>query len=242
DALRDEIQAWTPTHVAMPSLRDRHPDHGALRVMLELALAKARSNCTRLSYVVHGRDTDADAVRLARDPERHARKRAALMAHASQISLSESRLMRWADQPESFEPAEPGGLIAGAASGGIVLSLPLAPAFRFWRRHDVLLVIADGERIERARVALPRLAGSMAHARLGRALCAGRVDVDLDHGTLQIAIAADAAGQVHGYVKLDRTMPRVVIFDVATWQRFGDFSASEAPSVEPVPIAHRASL
>jgi hypothetical protein len=43
-------------------------------------------------------------------------------------------------------------------------------------------------------------------------------------------------------VKLDRTMPRVLIFDVETWQRFGDLSASQAPSVEPVPIAHRASL
>ena len=242
DALRDEIAAWTPTHVAMPSLRDRHPDHGALRVMLELALAKARSTCTRLSYVVHGRDDNADALRLASDPARHARKRDALMAHTSQISLSRSRLLRWADQPEAFEAAEPDGSIAGASGGGIVLSLPLAPAFRFWRRHDVLLVIADGDRIARARVPLPRLAGSTARARLGSALCAGRVDLDLDRGTLKIAIAADAAGHVRGYVKLDRTMPRVIIFDVETWQRFGDFSAAQAPAVERVPLTHRASL
>jgi hypothetical protein len=224
----------------MPSLRDRHPDHGALRVMLELALAKARVSCARLSYVVHGRDADADALRLARDPGRHARKREALLAHASQISLSKSRLMRWADQPESFEPAEPGGSIAGAPGGGIVLSLPLAPAFRFWRRHDVVLVIADGERIVRARVPLPRLAGTTARATLGRALCAGRVDIELDRGTLQIAIAAE--GHVRGYVKLDRTMPRVVIFDDETWTRFGDFSALQAPGGEPIAVAQRASL
>ena len=242
ETLRDEIAAWRPTHVAMPSLRDRHPDHGALRVMLELALSRARSNCARLSYVVHGRDADADVIRLARDPGRHARKREALMAHASQISLSKSRLMRWADEPESFEPAEPGGSIAGGARGGIVLSLPLAPAFRYWRRHDVLLVIAHGERIERARVPLPRLVGTAARTALGRALCAGRIDVDLDRGTLKIAISGDAEGHVHGYVKLERTMPRVLIFDADTWQRFGDFSASQAPAVERVPVAHRASL
>jgi len=122
DALRDEIRASAPTHVAMPSLRDRHPDHGALRVMLELALARAHATCARLSYVVHGRDADADAVRLAGDADRHARKREALMAHTSQISLSKSRLLRWADQPESFEPAEPDGSIAGAPGGGIVRS------------------------------------------------------------------------------------------------------------------------
>jgi LmbE family N-acetylglucosaminyl deacetylase len=242
ETLRAEIAAFAPTHVAMPSLRDRHPDHGALRVMLELALAKARTNCTRLSYVVHGREHDADALELARDPVRHARKRDALLAHTSQISLSKSRLMRWADQPEAFEPAEPGGSIAGASGGGIVLSLPLAPAFRFWRRHDVLLVIADGERIERARVPLPRLAGSTAEATLGTSLCAGRVDVELDRGTLHIAIAADAEGHVRGYVKLDRTMPRVVIFDVETWKRFGDFSALQSPAGEPIAVAQRASL
>jgi LmbE family N-acetylglucosaminyl deacetylase len=242
DALRDEIRASAPTHVAMPSLRDRHPDHGALRVMLELALAKACATCVRLSYVVHGRDADAAAVRLAGNPERHARKREALLAHTSQTSLSKSRLLRWADQPESFEPAEPDGSIADASGGGIVLSLPLAPAIRFWRRHDVLLVIADGERIERARIPLPRLVGSTARATLGRALCAGRVDVELDRGTLQISIAGDAEGQVRGYVKLDRTMPRVVIFDVETWKRVGDFSALQAPTGEPIAVAQRASL
>lgn len=242
ETLRGEIAGFVPTHVAMPSLRDRHPDHGALRVMLELALAKAHASCVRLSYVVHGREGDRDALKVPRDPMRHARKREALMAHGSQISLSRSRLLRWADQPEAFEPAEPGGSIAGASGAGIVLSLPLAPAFRFWRRHDVLLVIENGDAIERARVPLPRLAGSAARAMLGHALCAGRVGVALDRGTLQIAIAGDAEGQVRGYVKLDRTMPRVVIFDVETWKRFGDFSPSHAPSVETVAVAQRASL
>lgn len=242
ETLRGEFERYAPTHVAMPSLRDRHPDHGALRVMLELALAKARASCVRLSYVVHGRDADAAALKVPRDATRHARKREALMAHASQISLSKSRLLRWADQPETFEPAEPGGSIAGASDGGIVLSLPLAPVFRFWRRHDVVLVIENGERIERARIPLPRLAGSTARATLGKALCAGRVDVTIDRGTLQIAIAGDADGHVRGYVKLDRTMPRVVIFDDETWQRFGDFSGSYAPSVETVAVAQRASL
>jgi LmbE family N-acetylglucosaminyl deacetylase len=244
DALRDEISRFAPTHVAMPSLRDRHPDHGALRVMLELALAKARATCMRLGYVVHGREAATSTWQLARDPARHAHKRDALMAHASQISLSRSRLLRWADAPESFEQAEPGGSIAGASRGGITLSLPLEPAFRFWRRHDVLLVITDGERIERARLPLPRLAGSVTRQTLGRALCAGRVDVEIDRGVLRIAIAGDAAGHVSGYVKLDRTAPRVLIFDVETWKRFGDFSALQAASTarEPVAAAQRASL
>ena len=81
-----------------------------------LRLRNARATCVCLSYVVHGRSNDSGEWDLARDRERHARKREALMAHTSQISLSKSRLLRWADQPESFEPAEPRGAIAiGAA-------------------------------------------------------------------------------------------------------------------------------
>jgi LmbE family N-acetylglucosaminyl deacetylase len=245
EALRAEIAGYVPTHVAMPSLRDRHPDHGALRVMLELALDKARTSCMRLGYVVHGRDGDGGAWLIARDAARHDRKRDALMAHASQTRLSKRRLLRWAAQQETFEPAEPGGSIAGPSGGGIVLSIPLVPPFRFWRRHDLLLVIANGARIERARVPLPRLSGNATHASLGRALCAGRVDVELDRGILKVTIAGDADGHVAGYVKLDRRAPRVMIFDVETWKRFGDLSALHdvpAARVEPVAVAQRASL
>ncbi|MEO7936976.1 MAG: PIG-L family deacetylase, partial [Dokdonella sp.] len=40
DELLVEIVDFAPTLVAAPSLADRHPDHSALRVMLELALAR----------------------------------------------------------------------------------------------------------------------------------------------------------------------------------------------------------
>src|SRR5262249_9348450 len=59
DTLAAEIAGFAPTHVALPSLHDRHPDHGALHVLVELALDKAGAACERLGYVVHGRDADA---------------------------------------------------------------------------------------------------------------------------------------------------------------------------------------
>ena len=101
DLLTAEIGTFLPTHVAMPSLRDRHPDHGALRVMVELALDKARSACVRLGYVVHGRTPKGADWLLPRDQMRQQRKREALMAHTSQTSLSERRLLRWANEQES---------------------------------------------------------------------------------------------------------------------------------------------
>jgi LmbE family N-acetylglucosaminyl deacetylase len=248
DEIAAEIGAYAPTHVAMPSLHDRHPDHGALRVMVELAIRKAHAQCVCLGYVVHGRTADSGEWLLPRDPERHRRKREALMAHGSQISLSRNRLLRWASQPESFEQVEPNrsGSIAAPQSATTVLSIPLLPAHRFWRRHDVLVVLVDGDRIERARVRLPRLVRSGTPRILGGALCSGRVSIDLAEGILRITVATGhQAGDISGYVKLERTAPRLLIFDVETWRRFEDFAPSRestAMRVEPVAVAQRASL
>lgn len=239
DALRAEIEAFAPTHIAMPSIGDRHPDHGALRVMLELALKKSRANAVRLGYTVHGREPDASEWRLPLDAERHWRKREALRAHASQISLSRGRLERWADADESFEYVE---AAAPAASEhvGLVLRMPLQPPQRFWRRHDVLLVLADGDRIESARVPLPRVFRP-AIPRTLASLHGGRVGVELEPGAVMIRIH----GRISGYVKLERCPPRLLIFDVETWKRFEDVAALHepaAPRVGPVPVAQRAPL
>ncbi len=245
ETLRAEIDAFAPTHIAMPSLRDRHPDHGALRVMLELALRRIRRSCVRLGYVVHGRSSDPGEWLPAPDAARHARKSEALLSHASQIILSRRRLLRWASQRESFDHGETNPSVAAAASGGILLSIPLIPRHRFWRRHEVLLVLADGERVERARVRLPRMIGAAGRKLLGTALCDGRATIALEDGALQISVAAGADGHASGYVKLERSAPRVFIFDVETWRRFEDFAAwhgSAAPRVEPVAVAQRASL
>jgi len=238
DLLAGEIAAFAPTHAAMPSLHDRHPDHGALRVLVELALERAHAKVERLGYVVHGREPDSGDWRLPRDEARHRRKVDALMAHTSQISLSRKRLLRWASAPETFERAETGS--ASATAAPVMLRIPLAPAYRYWRRHDLLVILSDGDRIARARIALPRHVDGVSQT-LARDACAGRVRVDLADGALQIAFAEGA----RGYLKVERTEPRLVIFDVETWCRIEDLAATPAvmtAPVEPVSVAQRASL
>ncbi|HJT97319.1 MAG TPA: PIG-L family deacetylase [Rhodanobacteraceae bacterium] len=239
DTLAAEVAAFAPTHVAMPSLRDTHPDHGALRVMGELALAKAGSRCTGLGYAVHGRDADAGAWLLPRDRERHARKREALMAHASQVSLSRRRLLRWASAPESFEHIEPRSSAARPRIEGSVLTIPLSPPHRFWRRHDVLVLLADGDTLAHVRVALPRVVRGTHHV-LARGACGGRVTIELADGMLRIVCAP---GDFQGYVKLERSAPRLFIFDVETWRSFADFpdAPPHAARVETVAVPQRAS-
>jgi len=238
DVLSAEIAGFAPTHVTMPSLRDRHPDHGALRVMLDLALAKAHARCVRLGYVVHGRGADSGEWQLTPDAARHQRKREALLAHASQVSLSRRRLLRWVEQIESFEQAEPEAPIAiHSASVDSVLRIPLLPAHRFGRQHDVLLVLAGRDQIERVRLRLPRLIRADASSILAEGLCSGRVTIELIEGALQITFAGGADGGASGYVKLERTWPRFIIFDASTWQRLEDF-----PTLQSVDAAHAKAL
>ena len=246
DTLAAEICTFAPTHVVMPSLRDRHPDHGALHVMLELALGKAETPCIGLGYVVHGRTGNPGEWLLPRDAERQHRKRDALMAHTSQIRLSGSRLLRWISQQESFEQVESRGSLAAWTPAGSVLRIPLDPPYRFLRQHEILLVLVDGDRIERARVRLPRLIRAGARQTLGTGLCSGRVSVELDGDGVKLIFAAGGiAHGASGYVKLERSAPRLLIFDTETWHRFEDFpmpDESVTTRVEPVVVAQRASL
>ncbi len=227
ETLAQEIAAFAPTHVAMPSLHDRHPDHGALRVLVELALERARAKVERLGYVVHGREPDSGDWRLPRDEARHRRKVDALMAHTSQISLSRKRLLRWASVNEAFERAEAGNSVS--ATVPVALRIPLEPAYRFWRRHDLLVIVSDGGRIERVRVPLPRLVDGTTST-LAHGACGGRVRVELTDGVLQITFADG----LRGYLKLERTAPRVIIFDVETWCRIEDLAATRATATAPV--------
>ena len=50
--------------------------------------------------------------------------------------------------------------------------------------------------------------------------------------------------ELSGYVKLERSAPRVMIFDVDTWHRFDDLPARReaAERIESVAVAQRASL
>jgi LmbE family N-acetylglucosaminyl deacetylase len=239
--LADEIRAFAPTHVATPSLRDRHPDHGALRVMVDLALAKTRAECVRLGYVVHGREEGPASCVLPEDSARHRRKIDALLAHESQIRLSRGRLLRWARQPESFERSE--GSMAMDFGARPLLRIGLGSPLRFWRRHDVLVVLADADGIHRARVRLPRFARGEPAGVLADAACSGRITIGIADGALWIAPVQPLRADARGFVKIERAAPRLVIFDADTWQRLEDLTTSSSPLAAPVvAVTERATL
>ncbi|HXS03465.1 MAG TPA: PIG-L family deacetylase [Rhodanobacter sp.] len=133
-AIRREIDPFTPDLIALPSLLDRHPDHGAAHVLVRLALAGQAAPPALYTYLVHGHgDADNGAgVEIQATPAQIANKREALLAHRSQLALSGGRMRRLADRPEHYVDA---GLSATAAA-----VLPWQPPrwLRPWLRLSVI--------------------------------------------------------------------------------------------------------
>jgi LmbE family N-acetylglucosaminyl deacetylase len=115
-ALARALAAFRPTIVVGPALGDRHPDHNALAVLLRLALARLAVDdrpARVLSYFVHPRPAyaahrHACSVRLTPDQVR--RKRAAILAHRTQLRLRPHSLLAFADARETF-------VLAGRGNG-----------------------------------------------------------------------------------------------------------------------------
>lgn len=102
-ALREALDAFRPTLVALPAWQDRHPDHGAAHVLCRLALAGWGGAPAVVAYPVHGDAHAADwPIAIDADAEEDQRKLAALAEHRSQTALSGGRLRRLAKRAERY--------------------------------------------------------------------------------------------------------------------------------------------
>ena len=208
-SLREHLLTLRPTVVAAPTLADRHPDHSAARVLVELALAGWPAGMQRpalLGYTVHGRDVQA-TVALPLDAAAHARKRAALEAHLSQLALSRTRLLRLAGAVEHYRVES---AFSPALNTASTVELPWQPATLLARSLELQVVLGEqGWRlpwIERARDDAPGL----------------RRDGDVWH--LQLS----ATRPQPLYVKLVSRLPTPWIFDHWGWASENDGSALTA--------------
>ena len=106
--LAEEIAEWSPTLLVTPSPFDCHPDHSALAILLRFSLARLRPDQLRfreISYLVHGRLARQSAQRwlpLGLLPAEQARKRQAILCHATQLVLSKRRFLAFAQDSERF--------------------------------------------------------------------------------------------------------------------------------------------
>jgi len=229
--LARHVNAFAPTHVALPVARDRHPDHSALHVLAERALAQsAWSNATRLNFLVHGVADSQHSEALVLTDAQQLRKRNAVLAHASQIRLSRSRLLRFAERPECFEPASSADHYETAADAR-EWSIPLSPSRLRWVRHEVLLVLSTAKATLRAR--LPFAGSSESTLRFG-------ADSELVVKLAKDRIKARIRGNdtlVRGYLKLQRADRGLVIYDREGWKTLSAPRAGEIAAQVQAPYA-----
>lgn len=223
--LQAEIAAFAPTHVVVPTLGDRHPDHSALRVMTDAALLRAGSAALRLGYVVHGEKLPADAASLPAQAARAQRKIEAMRAHASQIALSGRRLLELAGREEHFETVD--AAVPHDGDGPRVLQL-LYRDGAVRGAHELLLVLATSKDTLRFRAPLPHLA-RVARTQLvdahGRA-----VAVERTADALRVVLPDEMARYAAVYAKLHRSGPRLVIFDRSNWYDARDLLIGHTPA------------
>ncbi|HST27244.1 MAG TPA: PIG-L family deacetylase [Rudaea sp.] len=222
-ALRREFATFAPTCVVLPSLGDRHPDHSAANILVRLALLGIDAKYPRLlEFAVHGGVADG-GVACELDARRQDRKRAAILAHATQMRLSGKRFLRYAGAVEIFrattaDAAENPHIPLRARAdndGRLRIELDTGRA----RRGSSLFVVMDGGK-HACRWLVPWKSGSAAlpvfDAAQGKEVGTARIE----HAgkRVSLALGADAADWRLGFVKLACPEPGLWVFDRDGWQ------------------------
>lgn len=221
DLLVAEILDFSPNVIVAPSCLDLHPDHNAMGVMVELALAESNlSGCRRFGYVVHGNLSQENLVALPADRERSSVKLHALRMHASQMILSEKRMTRLGQRPEQFEAIE-------VRSGhdiefpALEWRMPLPSAVLALQRHSLYLIAETQGPPFRASIALP---WRLSAAKLATAIGQDNVfnaTVLAEAGELKVVLSGTHPVR-RVFAKIERLGARVLIYDGHGWTVVGD--------------------
>ena len=99
-----ELTEWEPTVFVMPSATDAHPDHSALFVLVHLAMMRLERPPRMLRFIIHAprRQSERGKVALHLTDAEVERKRAAILAHESQMALSRKRFASYAKEEEIY--------------------------------------------------------------------------------------------------------------------------------------------
>jgi LmbE family N-acetylglucosaminyl deacetylase len=224
--LHAQIEQFKPTRLILPALEDRHPDHNALDVLLRLSLLRYSGPVPQLiAFGVHGAVHPAACVMLPLTKEQCDLKREAIQKHTTQMLLSRSRFVAFAQRREPFRMAAwPGApnphhpLRAEVDARG---DLRVHIDHGRWRgslRGLALFLVAqraNGESL-RCRINLGRApAADVCDTQAGRISGQARVE----RAAAQTVVTVTAIGDtLAGWVKLARPAPGLFVLDRIGWQ------------------------
>ena len=222
-ALHTQFAAFAPTCVVLPSLGDRHPDHSAANILVRLALPDIGARLPRLlEFAVHGGIAQG-GVACQLDGGRQARKRAAILAHATQMRLSSKRFLRHAGAVEIFQAAtadaveNPHVPLRAHAENSGRLRVEL-DAEQARRGSSLFVVMAGGDRSCRLLVHWKSAAAELPVFDAVHGKTAGVARVEHGGGRVSLALDTGCADWRMGFVKLARRVPGLWVFDRFGWQ------------------------
>ena len=222
------VDRFSPTVIALPALGDRHPDHSALHVMLEVALRRqSRSGYRRLEYLVHGR---ACGFALALDADQREGKRLALLAHATQLSLSRRRMQGLCERSERFAATRRVDLPAQTRDLRGRLAAPAG--LHRNHRHELLLVLGYANRVDRLRVPLRRGAATMTWTAEPGGSRSVKVGIANVAGGIEVSITSLEPLRF-AYAKLERLGHRVLIYDAQGWCDLSALACADSGGKSP---------
>ena len=218
------IAQMRPTHIAMPALSDRHPDHSAVHVAALLALSTTPHAPRLLIYAVHGETAGKGDVLLCLSDEQQCAKHSAIAAHRTQVRLSGKRFLRFARGDEHYEApsVKPRGdlpLRAALTPGGLEIRVE-PDRLRDPPRTLRLCVVIEQPGRESLRRYIPLVDAA------GRADLQwpgdGREPASLtwkkEGRTLVTRVAVDVGPGAIAFVKLEKSRRGLVIYDRYGWQ------------------------
>ena len=245
-ALHSAIAAWRPTVLALPSGADRHPDHSALWVFAQMALARMPRGewPRRLEYLVHTRERDRPAVRVRIPVDADARhaKRAGILCHATQMALSRRRFLAYDREFEDFHAPSSSArhpIVRAECARGVVRMRVKLPRRISPLGKSALLLAFESAHEGGARWTLPLPAGSgvalVRDAATGRVVRKAAVRAVGRWAEIAVSVAC-LRSATQAFVKLSSP---VIFLDAAGWREITLPSAVELPEVEPAAESRR---
>jgi LmbE family N-acetylglucosaminyl deacetylase len=236
--LAAQLDEFRPSCLFLPALDDRHPDHSALHVLLQLALPGYSGPPPSLyTFGVHGEASSGDDVILALTDAQCDTKRAAIMSHQTQMRLSQRRFVAYARVQEPYRIASVPGVPdpqhpvqAGLGADG-KLRVRIDRARWHSLRGQALSVVlrrADGGSM-RCRIMLSgasrgEVVDTATNAKIGMAA----IEASSTETDIILTIASDA---VAGWIKLSRPDPGLFVLDRFGWQTIAVGEAERARRV-----------
>ncbi len=225
DTLAAQLDEFQPSCLFLPALDDRHPDHSALHVLLQLVLLGVSGPRPNLyTFGVHGEAGTVDGVVLELSDAQRETKRAAIMSHETQMRLSRRRFVAYARAQEPYrtasvpsvpDPQHP--VQADVADGKLQVRIDHARWRHRLRGHALFLVLrrADGSSV-RHRVSLSGpTRGDVVDTETNRNVGTAAIDASAAETDVILTIAPDA---IAGWIKLSRPQPGLFVLDRFGWQ------------------------